>query len=93
MLTKIFQYSILNLDSLKAEKERGDNMPKITLKAARVNIGMTQKDAAKRLNVSNKTLCNWENGTSVPKVDKIDAICNLYNVTYDNLIFLPDNSL
>lgn len=68
-------------------------MPKITLKAARVNIGITQKEAAERLNVSNKTLCNWENGVSVPKADKIDAICNLYNVAYDNLIFLPNGSL
>lgn len=68
-------------------------MSKITLKAARVNIGITQKEAAKRLNVSNKTLCNWENGISVPKADKIDAICNLYHLQYDNLIFLPSNSL
>ena len=68
-------------------------MPKITLRAARVNVGITQKEAATKLNVSNKTLCNWENGVSVPKADKIDAICSLYNVAYDNLIFLPSNSL
>lgn len=68
-------------------------MPKITLKAARVNMGMTQKEAAEKLNISNKTLCNWENGVSVPKADKIDTICGLYNVSYDNLIFLPNNSL
>lgn len=68
-------------------------MPRITLKAARVNVGFTQKEAAKKLQVSNKTLCNWEKGVSVPKADKIDAICTLYNVTYDNLIFLPCDSL
>lgn len=68
-------------------------MPKMTLKAARVNIGITQKEAAKRLKVSNKTLCHWENGISVPKADKIDSICSLYNVAYDNLIFLPNDSL
>jgi len=68
-------------------------MPKITLKAARVNAGLTQKEAAKRINVSNKTLCNWESGASMPKVDKIDAICDLYNIAYDNIIFLPSNSL
>ena len=68
-------------------------MPKITLKAARVNVGLTQKEAAKRLDVSNTTLCNWENNVSVPKADKIDAICELYGIPYDNLIFLPTNSL
>ena len=68
-------------------------MPKITLKAARVNAGLTQKEAAKKINVSNKTLCNWESGASMPKVDKIDAICDLYGIAYDNIIFLPSNSL
>lgn len=66
---------------------------KMTLRAARVNRDMTQKDAAKKLQVSNKTLSRWENGLSVPKADKIDAICDLYKVTYDRLIFLSDNSL
>lgn len=64
-------------------------MGKITLKAARVNAGYLQKEAAKRLDVSNKTLSSWENGITVPKVDMIDKICNLYGVCYDNLIFLP----
>ena len=68
-------------------------MPRITLKAARVNAGLTQKEAAEKLNVSNKTLCSWENGLSVPKADKIDSICSLYGVGYDNLIFLPNSSL
>ena len=30
-------------------------MVKLTLKAARVNAGLTQKDVAERLNISNKT--------------------------------------
>lgn len=62
-------------------------MKKFTLKAARVNIGLTQKEAAERLNVSNKTLCNWENGKSIPRVDKIKNICALYNISYDSLDF------
>lgn len=62
-------------------------MPKITLKAARVNSGITQKEAAAILKVSNKTLSNWENGISMPKANKIDSICELYGIAYDNLIF------
>lgn len=68
-------------------------MGKITLRAARVNAGLKQKEAAKALGVSNKTLSNWENGLSTPKANQIDPICVLYGVTYDNLIFLPSNSL
>ena len=73
--------------------EGGEEMPKLTLKAARVNAGLTQKEAAEALKVSNKTLGNWENGVSAPKADKIDAICDLYSVGYDHLIFFINNSL
>ena len=68
-------------------------MSKLTLAAARVNKGLSQKDAAKILNVSNKTLCNWEKGITFPKPNHIDAICNLYGVSYDNLSFMPCNPL
>jgi transcriptional regulator with XRE-family HTH domain len=63
------------------------------MKAARVNIGLSQKEAADRLNVSNKTLGNWENGITFPPVDKIPDICKLYGVPYDVLNFLPNDSL
>ena len=62
-------------------------MLKISLKAARVNKELTQAEAANRLGVSNKTLCSWENGAYKPTADKIDAICELYGVPYDNIIF------
>lgn len=68
-------------------------MAKITLKAARVNAGLTQKEAAAKLNVSNKTLGNWENGLSLPNVKNVSALCALYSVGYDDLIFLVNNPL
>ena len=66
---------------------------KISLRAARVNAGYSQKEAADLLGVSNKTLGNWEKGVTFPPVDKIPAICDLYGVSYDNLNFLPTDSL
>ena len=63
-------------------------MLKITLKAARVNAGLKQNEAAKRLGVSNKTLVRWENGETFPKPEQIDALCKLYGMSYDNIIFL-----
>ena len=68
-------------------------MLKISLKAARINAGLSQKDVARALNVSNKTIHSWENGTTFPGADKIDALCELYNVSYDDINFLPTNSL
>lgn len=68
-------------------------MLKISLKAARVNAGLSQKEVATILNVSNKTINSWENGKTFPDAEKIDALCKLYGVSYDNIIFLPNNSL
>ena len=64
-------------------------MFQITLKAARVNAGYSQKKAAEELGVSEATLLRWEKGVSMPKANQIDAICNLYRIPYDMLIFLP----
>lgn len=66
---------------------------KITLEAARVNAKLTQKEAAEALGVSSATICNWEKGRSFPDVIRIMKICKLYNVSYDDLIFLPNDSL
>ena len=68
-------------------------MVKISLRAARVNAGFSQKEAADRLGVSTKTLGNWEKGVTFPPADKIPAICDLYGVSYDHLNFLPTDSL
>ena len=68
-------------------------MARMTLEAARRNVKLTQKEAADRLGVSNATICNWEKGTSFPNVQQVEKICELYGVSYDDLIFLPNNSL
>lgn len=68
-------------------------MLKISIKSARVNKGLSQKVAAERIGVSNKTLGKWENGITFPPADKILVLCELYGVSYDNLNFLPTDSL
>lgn len=62
-------------------------MPQITLKAARVNAGLTQAEVADTLNISVGTLKNWESGKSFPKPPQINALCELYGVSYDNIFF------
>lgn len=61
---------------------------KISLKAARVNAGLTQEAVAAMLKKSKVTIINWEKGkTSIDK-GNFDALCRLYSVDEDN-IFLP----
>ena len=66
---------------------------KVSLRAARVNAGFKQKEAAEALKISNKTLCNWERAVSYPDARQIAAICKLYGVSYNDIIFLVDNPL
>lgn len=63
----------------------------ITLKAARVNQGLTQEDAGKLLGVSQYTISNWESGKTFPDALQILRIQDIYKVRYDDLIFLPQD--
>ena len=64
----------------------------ITLKAARVNKNLNQREAANLIGVSIATLQNYEAGknfTDVPILKKIEKI---YQVSYADIIFLPINN-
>lgn len=65
----------------------------ISLAAARVNRGLSQKEAAQKLKISNKTLCSWEKGHSMPNAKQVIDITTLYGIGYDNINFLPNNPL
>lgn len=58
---------------------------RITLKAARVNKGFTQKEVAAQIGVAKETVGNWESGKTMPKADLIVALCNLYGLSYDSI--------
>ena len=62
----------------------------MTLKAARVNLGLTQKEAAERLNITEDTLSNYERGKSFPNVPIIQRIEKVYGLPYDRIIFCPE---
>ena len=64
---------------------------KISLAAARVNAKLTQQEVAERLKVSNKTLINWENGTTEPSFATLQVLADMYGISIDN-IFLPMKS-
>ncbi len=64
-------------------------MQGITLKAARVNSGLTQEEAGKLIGVSADTVSNWERYISFPDVLQLKEIERVYGISYQHLIFLP----
>lgn len=62
---------------------------KVSLKALRINAGLTQTYAAGAIGVSVSTLKNWEAAKSFPTQPQIEKICELYGVNYDCINFLP----
>ena len=48
--------------------------------------GMTQKELAGRLNVSDKAVSRWENGDSYPDLMLIPVIADIFGVTADELL-------
>ena len=64
---------------------------KLTLKALRINKKMKQSEAAQILGISESTLVNYENYKSYPDVPMINKILKLYQVGYNDILFLPQN--
>jgi transcriptional regulator with XRE-family HTH domain len=48
--------------------------------------GLSQEEVADRLEVTRQTVSKWETGQSSPDLDKVLPLCNLYNVTPDELL-------
>ncbi len=64
-------------------------MPKISLEAVRVNAKCNQKEWAKLLGVSNKTVVNWEKGNTEPTLSQLRKMSELSGIPMD-FIFVPD---
>ena len=64
----------------------------ITLKAARVNAGMTQNDAAEAVKTTSRTIASWESGKTLPDIVSFKTLCKLYGVSMDAVSFLPIES-
>lgn len=61
---------------------------KLTLKAARVNSGFTQKYVAKHMHVNASTISSWEAGKTFPTANKLAQLCELYGVGIDDIFLL-----
>lgn len=54
-----------------------------------IKFGINQRDLAQRIGVSEASVSNWLKGVKVPRVDKINKICEIFNCDYSELISEP----
>ncbi|MGM9858889.1 MAG: helix-turn-helix domain-containing protein [Bacilli bacterium] len=59
----------------------GENLTEL-----RKQKGYTQISLAEKLNYSDKAISKWENGSSLPPIDILLELANLYGVTLDYLV-------
>ncbi len=56
---------------------------------------MTQTDLARLLGVSTQSVTNWCKGTKSPRMDKVDAMCKIFNCKRSDFMeekYLSDDS-
>ncbi|WP_239775224.1 helix-turn-helix transcriptional regulator [Mammaliicoccus sp. N-M50] len=63
-----------------------------TLKMLRAKYDLTQAQAGERVGVSADVWHNWEKAKTFPNVPQIEKIEEVFNVTYNEIIFLPKHN-
>lgn len=56
----------------------------------RKSLSWTQDDLANQLFVSRQALSKWENGSSAPSIDSLLQMCQLFKVSFEDLLCLND---
>ena len=59
------------------------------LARARKARGLSQAEAAERMNVSRQAISRWETGTGMPTLDNLIQMSKLYQVSLDELVYGP----
>lgn len=52
----------------------------------RMNIGLSQEELAEKVNVSRQSVSKWEMNQTLPQIDKVLMLCELFNVSTDALL-------
>ncbi len=60
----------------------------VSLKAMRVNANLRQEEVAEKLNVTKKTVQNWEKNLSAPDAIQFASLCKLYGCSRDDIFLL-----
>lgn len=60
------------------------------LRDARVAIGLTQSDAAKRVGVTFQNISSWERGKSKIDIESLSTLCSLYDISVTGVLTIAD---
>lgn len=66
-------------------------MKRFTLKAARVNAGLTQADVVAKTGINKGTLVNYEKYRTIPNIEVAKTLAALYGLSVNDIIFLPSD--
>ena len=67
-------------------------MGKITVKAARVNAGLTQEELANKMGVHRSTISSWETNPSTMQIKDAELLCKILNIPISNIFFGCDST-
>ena len=63
-----------------------DNKIGSFIQLSRKEKGLTQKDLAEQIGVSDKTISKWENGNSVPDTAILNSLCEALDISVNELL-------
>ena len=61
------------------------------LKALRLEVNLTQKEAAEKIGISQQAYADWEKGKKNPTQERLSILADLFNVSTDYLLGHSDN--
>lgn len=79
---ELMVYTLGQLEATKIERELVGQR----IKQVRKQCGLTMIEFGKALNVTNVTVCRWENGQRMPNVFKILEIAKMGNMTVEEFL-------
>ena len=69
------------------QKGGSNKIPMISIKAARINANLKQKEVAKRMGIDPSTLGRWEKHPELMRYKEQKALAEMYNYPIDFIFF------
>ena len=64
-------------------KELGNKLVEL-----RKNKGMTQTELAEEMFITHQAISQWENGLTIPDLGSLLKLCEIFNITLNDLFYL-----
>lgn len=58
----------------------------------RTEANLTQAELAKKLNYSDKSVSKWERGDGLPDLNVLMSLCEIYNITLNDIVGFSNNT-